>query len=166
MKKRHLIALLMALGIVFTGCNSNTVEEINNALKEKEQQAGTAASTEVISEESATESESVSESASSASSTEVSTNTAKPSGSYVYTYVQDYVDGEVTCESIFTFNDDGTGTFEDQDMVPITWDDKYIYLNNDPYAEYKLEGDILKEHQLNSDYWLDYKKSTDSSTEG
>ena len=33
MKKRHLIALLMALGIVFTGCNSNTVEEINNVFK-------------------------------------------------------------------------------------------------------------------------------------
>ncbi|MBO4912957.1 MAG: hypothetical protein J5504_09535 [Butyrivibrio sp.] len=166
MKKRHLIALLMALGIVFTGCNSNTVEEINNALKEKEQQAGTSASTEAISEESATESESVSESTSSASgSIEESTNTEKPSGTYVYTYVQDYVDGEVTCEDIYTFNDDGTGTAEGQDMVPITWDDKYIYMNNEPYAEYKLEGDILKEHKLNSDTWTDYKKSTDGSTD-
>ena len=140
MKKRYLITAL-ALGMILTGCNSESVkEDMDTFIEETVEDADVADSEETTDVSDKDESTAVEESTETSGDVSAS---AGPSGTYTRTYTEEIEGEEISTEFSYTFNADGTGSCTMQDTVPFTWDDKTITVSGETY-EYKLEGNTLK----------------------
>ncbi len=68
--------------------------------------------------------------------------TNKPEGKYAATLTEEIEGEDISYEVSYTFNSDGTGVFDAQDRIDFTWDDDYIYMNDEKYA-FELKDNCL-----------------------
>ena len=64
----------------------------------------------------------------------------KPSGTYSRSFTEEIGGEDVTVTYSYTFKEDGTGTADIQDVVPMTWDDTKITVG-DVSFEYKYNAE-------------------------
>ncbi|MBO4458501.1 MAG: hypothetical protein J5802_12345 [Butyrivibrio sp.] len=157
MKKRVICALALALAL--TGCNGlggNVETEETVEIENEEDDTDTTVTPST--DDKATEEVSTAADAES-SKAEVSDSSAatKPSGTYSRTYTEEIGGDNITSNYSYTFNDDGTGSAEIQDTVPMTWDDSKITINGESY-EYKYNADTNTVSVKEEFGWEDYVK--------
>ena len=150
MKKR--IISIMALALVMTGCSFNlpgqeaeTDESLESLLEEDADSSEAIDTSANIDTKSSTDSASKEDSKAATSDSskaeESDSNVSKkPSGTYSRSFTEEIGGEDVTVTYSYTFKEDGTGTADIQDVVPMTWDDTKITVG-DVSFEYKYNAE-------------------------
>lgn len=135
MKKKILLCMIIA-GMIFTGCGkANKVQDAGN-----EQVQDAVETTEVANQDNEADKTETPETTDAEDKEDLGVQVTP--GVYQYEYTEELEGDEMYCYNYLVLNDDKSGNWIVQDIVPIKWNDSSITYNDEEY-DFTMDGSDL-----------------------